>query len=297
MGDDGDRRRRPSLEVHLMTKIIVENLKYRYPSSETLALDKISFQVEEGECIGIIGQNAAGKSTLCQALVGLVPHFYHGAYGGRVIVDGLEVKNSSISQLSAKVGIVFQNPFTQVTGSKLTVYEEIAFGLENLGVPRSEMIERIDYVLQLLGIYPYKDRNPFQLSGGQMQRMAIASILAMKPEIIVLDEPTSQLDPQGTEEVFRVIRQLSQQGMTVILVEHKMEKIARYCHRVLMLDQGKLIDFDTPEKVFSREDLAEYGLTAPVYTRVCKALQTKKAGSSHYPVTLEEACRALGRKS
>lgn len=280
-----------------MTKISVEHLKYKYPSTENLALNDISFEVKQGECVGIIGQNAAGKSTLCQALVGLVPHFFHGAYGGKVIVDGLEVKKSSISQLSAKVGMVFQNPFTQVTGSKLTVYDEIAFGLENLGVSRSEMIERIDYVLQLLDIYPYKDQSPFQLSGGQMQRMAIASILAMKPEIIVLDEPTSQLDPQGTEEVFRVIQMMSRQGMTVILVEHKMEKIAQFCDRVLMLDQGKLIDYDTPEKVFSRDDLAEHGLTAPVYTRVCKALQIKKAGSSYYPVTLEEACQALERKS
>jgi len=134
-----------------MSKIRVEHLKYRYPSSEKLALDDLSFEVDEGEMIGIIGRNGAGKSTLCQAFVGLVPHFYRGAYGGKVVVSGLEVLKSSVSQLARRVGIVFQNPFTQVTGSKWTVYEEVAFGLENLGVPRKEMIDRIDYALQLLG--------------------------------------------------------------------------------------------------------------------------------------------------
>jgi energy-coupling factor transport system ATP-binding protein len=279
-----------------MKKIIVERLKYRYPTSQTLALDDISIEVEKGEFIGIIGRNSAGKSTLCQALIGLVPHFYHGAYGGKVIVDGMEVRNSSISELALKVGIVFQNPFTQITGSKLTVYEEIAFGLENMGIPRKEMLERIDYALNLLEISNIKDRNPFDLSGGQMQRLAIASMIAMKPEILVLDEPTSQLDPQGSEEVFRAIHSLSKEGITVVLVEHKMEKIAQYCDRVMIMDQGKLIDFDVPERIFSRDDLENFGVTATVYTKVCKALQLKKEGSEYYPVTLEEAYEVMVKK-
>jgi energy-coupling factor transport system ATP-binding protein len=279
-----------------MTKIIVENLKYKYPLSETLALDGLSFEIEEGEFIGIIGRNSSGKSTLCQSIVGLVPHFFKGAYGGKIMVDGLEVKENSITDISLKVGIVFQNPFTQVTGAKMTVYEEIAFGLENIGMPRDEMLERIEYVMELLHITPFKDRNPFELSGGQMQRMAIASIIAMKPDIIVLDEPTSQLDPEAAEEVFQAIQALSKQGMTVILAEHKMEKVAQYCHRILLLQDGKIIDFDVPQKVFSRSDLEEFGVAAPVYTRVCKALNIKRTGSDFYPVTLEEAKKTLGRK-
>ncbi|GAA5347092.1 energy-coupling factor ABC transporter ATP-binding protein [Planifilum fimeticola] len=276
-----------------MKKIIVEHLKYRYPQAENLALDDLSFEVDEGEMVGIIGRNGAGKSTLCQALVGLVPHFYRGAYGGKVTVAGLEVMRSSVSRLSTKVGIVFQNPFTQVTGSKWTVYEEVAFGLENMGVPRKEMIERVDYALHLLGLEDCKDRNPFDLSGGQTQRLAIAGVIALKPEIIVLDEPTSQLDPQGTEEVFRAIHRLSEEGMTVVLVEHKMEKIARYCNRVMLLDEGKLIQFASPASVFSREDLTRYGVAPPVYTRVCRELDAKKEGSPHFPVTLEEAREVL----
>ncbi|WP_066306638.1 energy-coupling factor ABC transporter ATP-binding protein [Bacillus sp. FJAT-29814] len=276
-----------------MKKIIAQGLKYKYPLAETLALNDISFEVEAGEFIGVIGKNSAGKSTLCQAMVGLVPHFYKGAYGGKVLVDGLEVKQHSIADLSLKVGMVFQNPFTQVTGSKMTVYEEIAFGLENIGLPRDEMLKRIDEVLKLLKIEHVKDHNPFDLSGGQLQRMAIAGIIAMKPEILVLDEPTSQLDPAGSDEVFRAIHELSQQGFTVIMAEHKMEKVAQYCNRVLLLHEGMVIDFDTPEKIFSRDDLETYGITAPVYTRVCRALGVKKAGTDSYPVTLVDAEMAL----
>lgn len=275
-----------------MKKIVVEGLKYRYPLTNKLALNGISFDVEEGEFIGIIGQNLAGKSTLCQALIGLVPHFYKGAYGGKVLVDGMEVLKSEISELSVKVGIVFQNPFTQVTGSKLTVYEEIAFGLENMGIRRDEMINRIDYALSLLDIYRFKDRNPFDLSGGQMQRMAIASIIAMRPEIIVLDEPTSQLDPQGSEEVFKAIQDLSREGMTVIMVEHKIEKIAKYSDRVMLMHDGSIVDFDTPKKIFSRNDLESYGVVAPAFTRICRALDEKDENGL-YPVTLDEAYNAV----
>lgn len=275
-----------------MKKIVVQNLKYRYPMTKELALKGLTFDVEEGEFVGVIGQNMAGKSTLCQALVGLVPHFYHGAYGGSVIVDGIEVVKSNVSELSHKAGIVFQNPFTQVTGSKLTVYEEIAFGLENMGLPREEMIDRVEYALNLLDIYKFRDRNPFDLSGGQMQRMAIAGIIAMKPDIIVLDEPTSQLDPQGSEEVFKAIQGLSKEGMTVIMVEHKIEKIARYSDRVMLMSGGRIIDFDTPRKIFSRDDLEDFGVTAPSYTQICKAFDIKDK-DGYYPVTLDEAYDAV----
>lgn len=276
-----------------MKKIVVENLKYRYPLTENLALRGLSFEVEEGEFIGVVGQNLAGKSTLCQALVGLVPHFYRGAYGGSVVVDGVEVKKSTISELALKVGIVFQNPFTQITGSRLTVYEEIAFGLENMGIERREMIRRVEYAMELLGIYRHKDKNPFDLSGGQMQRMAIASIIAMKPQVIVLDEPTSQLDPQGSEEVFKAIQSLSKEGMTIIMVEHKIEKIAQYSDRIILMHEGEIIDFDTPGMVFSREDLESFGVAPPSFTRICKALQLKDEMTGRYPVTLEEAYSSL----
>ena len=272
-----------------MKKIVVEGLKYRYPLTQDLALKGISFEIEQGEFVGIIGQNLSGKSTLCQALMGLVPHFYKGGYGGSVLVDGLNVERSEICELAQKVGLVFQNPFTQVSGSKMTVLEELSFGLENLGVARDQMKPRIESAMALLGISRFSQRNPFDLSGGQMQRMAIASVIAMEPEIIVLDEPTSQLDPQGSEEVFQAIQQLSKNGMTVIMVEHKIEKIARYSDRVMLLHQGAIVDFDTPERIFSRDDLADYGIEAPVFARVCRGLGIRNPASGLYPMTLDDA--------
>lgn len=278
-----------------MAEIKIENLKYRYPDTEKLALDGISCEIHAGEFIGVIGRNGAGKSTFCQALIGLVPNFYRGAYGGKVLIDDLEVRNVEIDELCQKVGLVFQNPFNQVTGAKLTVYEELAFGLENLGIEREEMKKRIEESMELLDIVQYKnsDRAPFDLSGGQMQRMAIASIIAMKPEVIILDEPTSQLDPQGSEEVFRAVDKLSKTGITIIMVEHKIEKLAAYSDRIMLLDEGKLVDFASPREIFSREDLAEHGVEAPVYTKICRELGLRMPDSGYYPVTLEEARELL----
>lgn len=279
-----------------MAEIRIENLKYRYPYTKKLALDGITCNIKQGEFIGVIGRNGSGKSTFCQALTGLVPNFYRGAYGGKVFIDKIKVDTVGVDETCQKVGIVFQNPFNQVTGSKLTVYEEIAFGLENLGIPRDEMIRRVDEAMELLDITKYKDRHPFDLSGGQMQRMAIASIIAMQPEVIILDEPTSQLDPQGSEEVFQAVQKLSKKGITIIMVEHKIEKIATYSDRVILLDDGKLIDIDTPQKIFSKENLHEYGVEVPAFTKICKGLGIRNDETLCYPVTLEEAKEILAKK-
>lgn len=279
-----------------MPVIAVENLKYRYPHADALALDGLTFTVEKGEFIGIVGANGAGKSTLSQALIGLVPQFYNGAYGGRVLIDGLPAESTPISELCCKVGLVFQNPFNQLSGAKDNVYEEVAFGMQNLGVPRAEMHRRTENALKLLDIWQFRDCNPFDLSGGQMQRVAIASILVMEPDIIVLDEPTSQLDPQGSEEVFRTVDKLAHSGITILMIEQKIEKIAAYCDRILLLHQGHQIAFDTPQKVFSRPDLEQLGVQAPVFTRICRALGTTLPDGS-YPVTVEEAANQLSRTS
>ena len=277
-----------------MPVIAVENLKYRYPNTESLALDGLSFTVEKGEFIGIVGENGAGKSTLSQALIGLVPQFYKGAYGGRVLIEDLPAETTPISELCCKVGLVFQNPFNQLSGAKDNVYEEVAFGMQNLGVPREEMHRRAEEALKLLDIWQYRDRNPFDLSGGQMQRVAIASVLVMNPDILVLDEPTSQLDPQGSEEVFRTVDKLARSGITILMIEQKIEKIAAYCDRILLLHKGRQIAFDTPQKIFSRTDLEELGVQPPAFTRICRALGAALPDGS-YPVTAEEAAGRLHR--
>lgn len=271
-----------------MAYIKIENLKYRYPNTTKLALDGLDFEIEKGSFVGIIGENGAGKSTLCQAFNGLVPGFFKGAYGGKVLIGDTEVAKTTVSKLCQKVGLVFQNPFNQLSGAKETVFEEIAFGLQNFGVPKEEMISRVNEVMELLDIADYRDRNPFDLSGGQMQRVALAGILAMKPEVIVLDEPTSQLDPAGSEEVFAAVDKLAKSGITIIMVEQKLEKLAEYCDRILLLYQGKQIAFDSPEQIFSREDLQSYGVNPPAYTRICQAFGVKKDNGC-YPASLKDA--------
>ena len=239
-----------------MSVITVENLRYRYPHTKELALDGLDFSVEKGEFIGIIGENGAGKSTLSQAIMGLVPQFYKGAYGGMVTVDGIEAGKTPVAQLCGHVGLVFQNPFNQLSGAKDNVYEEVAFGMQNLGVPAEEMKKRVEEALKLLDIWQYRDRNPFDLSGGQMQRVAIASVL---------------------------------------MIEQKIEKLAAYCDRILLLHKGKQIAFDTPQKVFSMPDLNDYGIQAPAFTRICKAEQVTLADGT-YPVTVKEAAEVLREK-
>lgn len=273
-----------------MSFIEVKGLKYKYPHTSKLVLNGINFEADKGQFIGIIGENQAGKSTLCQAFAGLVPTMFRGAYGGKVLIGGVEASKVPIAVLCQKVGLVFQNPFNQLSGAKDTVFEEIAFGLQNLGIPREEIGKRVEKALMLLDINKYKERNPFDLSGGQIQRVAIASILAMEPEVLVLDEPTSQLDPQGSESVFQVIEKLAKTGITIIMVEQKMEKLAAYCDKILLLHQGTQVAYDVPERIFSRDDLKKLGVKPPIYTQVSKLLlvNRKEREEFIYPVTLKQ---------
>lgn len=254
-----------------MSLIEVKDLKYRYPGTTELALDGVSFTVEKGEFIGIAGENGAGKSSLSQALLGLIPQFYKGAYGGSVTVCGIDARSTPVSELCRHVGLVFQNPFNQLSGAKDTVYDEVGYGLQNLGFPPEEIRTRVESVLRCFGIWEYRDRNPFDLSGGQLQRVAICSVLAMKPDVLILDEPTSQLDPEGSEEVFHTVDELTKMGITIIMIEQKIEKLAGYCDRVLLMHQGHVVDYDTPRKIFSREDLYDLGVNPPAYTRFARA--------------------------
>lgn len=254
-----------------MSLIEVKDLKYRYPGTTELALDGVSFTVEKGEFIGIAGENGAGKSSLSQALLGLIPQFYKGAYGGSVTVCGMDARSTPVSELCRHVGLVFQNPFNQLSGAKDTVYDEVGYGLQNLGFPPEEIRTRVESVLRCFGIWEYRDRNPFDLSGGQLQRVAICSVLAMNPDVLILDEPTSQLDPEGSEEVFHTVDELTKMGITIIMIEQKIEKLAGYCDRILLMHQGQVVDYDTPRKIFSREDLYDLGVNPPAYTRFARA--------------------------
>ena len=273
-----------------MAIVDLKNITYKYPLTETPALQDINLQVEEGEFVAIVGPNGAGKSTLCYAIAGFVPHFFKGEMTGTLEVAGQESSKASLHEWVLNVGLAFQNPFNQISGAKYTVFEEIAFGLENTGVPREEMRERVEQAMQLTDISDLADRSPYSLSGGQQQRVALTSILVMQPKVLVLDEPTSQMDPIGTREVFGVIRSMAENGMTVLLAEHKVEWIANFADRVIALHEGKILLQGTPREVLTSDLLIDKGFGISRYTSVArKARDLGFWKKDTLPVTLEQA--------
>lgn len=226
-------------------------------------LDGVDLAIEKGQFVAIMGVTGGGKSTLCLALNGIVPHSTGGTIGGDVWVGGANTKTQAVADLSQAVGLVFQQPETQLFN--MTVEAEIAFGLETLGLPVPEIKERIDWALKLVGMDRFQHHSPFELSGGQRQRVAVAAILAMKPPVLVLDEPTANLDPAGKREVFAAVDQLRQrEEMTIIMVSHESEQIASFADRVVVLDDGKIVIDGPPESIFSAaESIDRLGLSVP----------------------------------
>jgi energy-coupling factor transport system ATP-binding protein len=280
-----------------MAVIDISELTYTYPTSDTPALDGISLQIEEGEFVAIIGNNGAGKSTLCYAITGFVPHFFKGKLLGKILVAGEDTSVANLNKLVLNVGMVFQNSFNQISGAKFSVFEEVAFGLENTGVPREEIMRRVEAMLELTGIRELAERSPYSLSGGQQQRVALASILVMEPKVLVLDEPTSQLDPIGTREVFQVIKEMSARGLTVILVEHKVEWVAEFADRVVAMQDGKILMEGTPAEVLTSQRLTDSGFGLSRYTEVARraAQQGLWQSGRRLPVTLQEAVDGFSR--
>jgi len=274
-----------------MPIINLQHVTYRYPMTEQPALEDLSLQMDEGEFVAVIGPNGAGKSTLCYTIAGFIPYFFKGELEGTVEVAGVESRQASLEQRVRSVGLVFQNPFNQISGAKYTVFEEIAFGLENLGVNREEMPARVERAMALTGITDLAERSPYALSGGQQQRVALASILVMEPRVLVLDEPTSQLDPVGTREVFEVIRNLAQRGMTVLMVEHKLEWVAAFADRVIALENGRILAEGAPAEVLTDERLLEHHFGFSRYTLAAREARKEALWppSRRLPVTLEEA--------
>jgi energy-coupling factor transport system ATP-binding protein len=268
----------------------LNKVTYKYPLTDVPALYNINLQVEQGEFVAIVGPNGAGKSTLCYTLAGFVPHFFKGELTGSVSVAGKDLHKSTLNEWVLNVGLAFQNPFNQISGAKYTVFEELAFGLENIGIPREEMISRVENVMKLTGISDLAERSPYSLSGGQQQRVALSSILVMQPKLLVLDEPTSQMDPIGTREVFGVIRTMAERGMTVVLVEHKVEWIAEFADRIIALYEGQILLEGSPSEVLTSDVLEGKGFGVSRYTTVAR--EARKIGlwrKEKLPVTLDQA--------
>ena len=272
----------------------IENVNYKYPLEDKQALKNINIEIKKGEFWAVIGKNGSGKTTFCNMLRRFVPDFYKGELTGKIMLEDKELKDYSQKELVQKIGFVFQNPFTQISGVKDTVFEEIAYGLENLGLDKEEIISKVEKILKLLEIKKLRDRNPYDLSGGQKQRVALASIIAMDPDILVIDEPTSQLDPKGTEDIFKIINLMANEGKTIILVEHKLELIAEYAQNIIVLDEGKIILSGKAEEVLNNKILLEKEIGMTQYSILAYELEkTGKVEFEEIPITKEKTVELL----
>ena len=249
----------------------IEDLSFRYPDSPRTAVVDFDLAVPEGEVVVLAGPSGCGKSTLLRAVNGLIPHMYSGEYKGSVRVGGTNVRESNMRELAQKVGFLFQNPENQIF--MFTVERDIAFGLENLGVPRQEMRTRVDESMRLLDIGDLALRAPHELSDGQKQRVALAGVLAMRPRLVILDEPTSLLDPKTAAELVGLVARLRKElGTTFVVVEHRLDLLVKVADRMVVMNEGRKVLEGTPEEVLFGEDAESYGVSVPSVTRLQKML-------------------------
>lgn len=275
--------------------IELKNVTYQYPLTEVPAIKDFSLSIEKGGFWGIIGPNGSGKTTLCAIMRGFIPSFYKGTLQGEVLVDGKRIDEYAEGEISLRVGYVFQNPFNQISGVKDTVFEEVAYGLENFGVSVAEIEDRVVRAMRLTDIEHLAMKKPFELSGGQQQRMALASSLVLEPDILIIDEPTSQLDPEGTESVFKIIEQLKRERRTVILVEHKIDMIAEYADNIVVLKDGSAIRSGSKQEILSDISLESEGIQLPQYALLGNELIKRGLKLDYIPITEQQAIEVIGK--
>ena len=272
--------------------IETRDLTYTYPGATEPSIKEVSITINKGGFVILTGPSGCGKTTLCRCFNGLIPHFYNGNLEGKIEVAGLNVADHKIHQLARHVGLVFQNPENQLFA--LSVEKDVAFGLENFAMPRDEMRKRVDWALQMAGISELSERPPHELSGGQQQRVAIASVLAMQPDIMILDEPTSFLDPVGAEKIFEVISELNKKlGITIILVEHRLDLASKYANHVIVMDEGRVVLNGTPREIFTSEEARLIGVGIPKATKLYQQLKQNGIRLKTAPVTTEETANLL----
>jgi energy-coupling factor transporter ATP-binding protein EcfA2 len=276
--------------------IRIEGLTFYYSDTTHPALKNINLEVGEGEFVLVTGPSGGGKSSLSRCLNGLIPHFYGGKIYGRVLVSGMDTLEHSTKELASKVGFVFQDPENQLVS--LDVEREIAFGLENLAFPRDLIAKRVEESLDTLGIAHLRYRQLSELSGGEKQKVAIASVLALHPSILILDEPTSELDPKGAEEVLSVITRLNDElGLTVILIEHRLDRVLQYADRLIVLNDGMVaIDGEVRDVMTNHyPELSRVGIGVPPMIRLIQELRDRGVRIDRVPLTVKEG-RAIIRK-
>ena len=247
--------------------IELKNVSFRYDKTvEEYQIDTVSFHVKQGEWLSIVGHNGSGKSTVVRLIDGLLE-----AESGEIYVDGKQLTRETIWDIRSKIGIVFQNPDNQFVGA--TVEDDVAFGLENQGLPREEMKKRVAESLELVGMLDFKNREPARLSGGQKQRVAIAGVVALRPAILILDEATSMLDPEGRRELIQTVQEIRKDHqMTVVSITHDLEEVAM-SDRVLVMKKGQVESTSSPRELFSRDDLDQIGLDEPFTNQLRESLR------------------------
>lgn len=251
-----------------MEKIIsIKNLNYTYPDSKKPAINNLTVDIYKNEWLSIVGKNGSGKSTLTKLIDGLID-----ADSGTIEIDGQEINEKNIWEVRTKIGIVFQNPDHQFVGA--TVEDDVAFGLENQGMPREQMVKEVDHALELVGMHKFKKRDPQTLSGGQKQRVAIAGVLATRPQIIIMDESTSMLDPEGRRTVLNLIQELrQQQDLTIISITHDISE-TELSQRIVVLNDGQIVSDDIPRNIYDMgTDLSKYGLEEPFSDELMSTLR------------------------
>lgn len=267
--------------------IEVINYSWKYPESEKPALDGVNLQIAAGEFVGIIGPNGAGKTTLALSMNGLIPGQYHGIKQGEVKVLGREVEHYAKGELQVHVGMVFSDPEAQFTA--MTVEDELVFGLENLGLSLTEIKERLEWVVQLTDLQRLLNKPPYEISGGQKQRVALAAVLAMMPEVMVLDEPTSMLDPLSRKRIYDVLRQLREtQKHTIVMIEHNLENLVPLTDRMILLSDGKVLLNNPTREFFQDAELLEKGVYPSEVIQYFHALKKEGWYQGEIPITLQE---------
>ena len=247
------------------------DFSFKYSSSKTNILENINLSIESNEITVLAGPTGCGKSTLLRSIVGLIPNMYDGEYSGEVIVDGIRIKDAEIKEIAERVGFVFQNPENQIF--MFSVERDIAFGLENLGIKQEIIKERIKKIMETLNITHLAEKAPHELSDGQKQRTALAGVLAMEPKILILDEPTSLLDPKTASEFMELMNKLCREnGISIIIVEHRLDLVLKYADRLIILSNGKIVSNDKPENVFNYKKLIIPELGIPFSTKIYREL-------------------------
>ena len=272
-----------------MSIIEIKNFTFKYAEGGKNALENINMTVEKGDFIGIIGNSGAGKSTLTYSVSGVVPHHYAGDFYGAVCVDGMDTVEVRPEQLSGVVGSVFQDVDAQMVAA--VVEDEILFGLENFGIPKEEIVSRMQTAMEQVGIAALRERSIAFLSGGQKQKVAVAAILALRPEIIVLDEPTGELDPVSSRQLFEILRELNERhGITILIVEQKIMLLCEYAKKLAVMENGRLLYFDEVRRVLDHSaELRRIGINVPRIVSLKEALQEAGVYSGLPPVSIPQA--------